>query len=106
MKILTTIRHKDRIFFPGDEAELLEACDTRLLNSMHERGLIRLESGTLPEPIEVGDPYGEELYGGQDIDATDGAIEAAAARGIDLRLVTGTGKGGRITKPDVDAYGV
>jgi len=102
MKILTTIRHQDRLFFPGDEGPLLEACDTRLLNSMHERGLIRLESGTLPEPIEVDAPATVN----EDIDATDGAIEAAAARGIDLRLVTGTGKGGRITKPDVDAYGV
>lgn len=111
MKILTAIRHQNRVFLAGDEAELLEACDTRLLNSMHSRGLIRLESGILPEPIEVDDPElddPEDQDGEQEapINATDGAVKAAKARGINLALVNGTGKDGKITKPDVDAYGV
>lgn len=39
-----------------------------------------------------------------DINATDAAFTYAQENGIDLKAVTGTGKDGRIGKPDVDAF--
>ncbi len=38
-----------------------------------------------------------------DLNATQGAVEAAAEHGVDISTVTGTGAGGRITKADVEA---
>lgn len=38
------------------------------------------------------------------IDATDGAREYAKENNVDLSQVTGTGDGGRITKPDVEKH--
>jgi pyruvate/2-oxoglutarate dehydrogenase complex dihydrolipoamide acyltransferase (E2) component len=35
--------------------------------------------------------------------ATQGALEAAAELGVDLASVSGSGKGGKITKADVEA---
>lgn len=43
-------------------------------------------------------------YGEQGVDATEGAVEAAAELGVDLSYVTGSGKDGRITKADVEDY--
>lgn len=43
-------------------------------------------------------------YGEQGVNATDGAIEAAAELGVDIASVPGTGKDGRITKGDVEDY--
>lgn len=40
----------------------------------------------------------------QGVNATDGAIEAAAELGIDITAVTGSGKDGRITKGDVEDH--
>lgn len=37
-------------------------------------------------------------------DATEGALELAAAYGVNLAVVQGTGSDGRITKADVEAY--
>lgn len=37
------------------------------------------------------------------VDATEGALEAAADLGIDITTVQGSGKDGRITKADVEA---
>lgn len=39
-----------------------------------------------------------------DVYATQGALNAAKALGIDITTITGTGKDGRITKPDVEAH--
>lgn len=39
----------------------------------------------------------------KEVSATKGALEAAAALGVDLSTVTGTGAGGKITKGDVEA---
>jgi len=38
------------------------------------------------------------------MDATEGALELAAAYGVDLSEVEGTGSRGRIIKADVEAY--
>jgi pyruvate/2-oxoglutarate dehydrogenase complex dihydrolipoamide acyltransferase (E2) component len=38
-----------------------------------------------------------------DVDATDAAAQLAKEAGIDLSTVKGSGEGGRITKPDVEA---
>lgn len=35
---------------------------------------------------------------------TNGALDKAAALGVDISAVTGTGKGGRVTAEDVVAY--
>ena len=40
---------------------------------------------------------------GEEIDATDSAKALAKENGIDLSSVKGSGDGGRITKPDVQA---
>ena len=37
--------------------------------------------------------------------ASPAVRKRAAERGVDLRLVAGTGPGGRVTQPDLDAYG-
>lgn len=56
---------------------------------------ISADYGVTPEPTAaaVGD-----------VNATQGAIDLAAAEGVDLTQVTGTGDGGRVTKADVEAY--
>jgi pyruvate/2-oxoglutarate dehydrogenase complex dihydrolipoamide acyltransferase (E2) component len=67
------------------------------------------------EPSSSEDDGEETAGGGEDgdktngeppvaIDATDGAQELAAEFGLDLSLVTGTGKDGRILKADVESY--
>ena len=38
------------------------------------------------------------------IDVTEGAQDLAAAYGVDLTEVVGTGSGGRITKADVESH--
>jgi pyruvate/2-oxoglutarate dehydrogenase complex dihydrolipoamide acyltransferase (E2) component len=53
----------------------------------------------------AGDPvyvraHGERYY--EDIETTGAAAELAAELGVDLSTVEGTGKGGRITKTDVE----
>jgi pyruvate/2-oxoglutarate dehydrogenase complex dihydrolipoamide acyltransferase (E2) component len=39
-----------------------------------------------------------------DLDATEGALEAAQELGIEIADVVGSGKDGRVTKADVEAY--
>ncbi len=38
-----------------------------------------------------------------EFDATDGAVKSADEKGVDLNMVHGTGKEGRVTKEDVQA---
>lgn len=49
----------------------------------------------------AGDPVYSRTYF-QDIDTTGAAAELAHELGVDLSTVEGTGKGGRITKADVE----
>lgn len=44
--------------------------------------------------------HGEHYY--EDISTTGAAAERADELGVDLSTITGTGKGGRITKADVE----
>lgn len=46
----------------------------------------------------------EQTEGGSGFDATELAEQMAADNGVDLAEVKGTGKGGRITVPDVDRF--
>lgn len=41
---------------------------------------------------------------GKGPNATEGALELAAAYGLDITEVSGSGKNGRITKADVEAH--
>jgi pyruvate dehydrogenase E2 component (dihydrolipoamide acetyltransferase) len=71
------------------------------------------KGGKMPGPIgsdrwaqtgvnEAGDPvYARTTYY-EDIETTGAAAELAAELGVDLSTVEGTGKGGRITKADVE----
>lgn len=43
-------------------------------------------------------------YSAQGVNATDGAIATAAKLGVNIFDVIGSGKDGRITKADVEAY--
>lgn len=58
------------------------------------------ESGALSDPREVDDS--ESAESADEVDATDGAREAASELGVDLSSVSGSGKDGRITKADVE----
>lgn len=49
------------------------------------------------------DEVNAALDASPEVDATTGALEAAAELGVDLNEVEGTGAGGRITKADVEA---
>ena len=53
----------------------------------------------------AGDPVYERSTYYEDIETTGAAAERAAELGVDLSTVTGTGKGGRITKGDVEKAG-
>jgi pyruvate/2-oxoglutarate dehydrogenase complex dihydrolipoamide acyltransferase (E2) component len=59
--------------------------------------------GTVPEPTDDAATEGEDAPA-DDVNATQGAVDLAAAEGVDLAQVTGTGDGGRITKADVEAH--
>ena len=48
--------------------------------------------------------FAEEGINPAAINATAGALEAAAELGVDITAVEGTGKDGKITKADVEAY--
>jgi|SRR5262245_8927807 len=80
-----------------------------------------LNAEVLPEetPAAIAEGYGDpgtpaaELAvegaegaaeNGEDVNATSGAQELAAAEGVDLADVEGTGEGGRVTKADVEKY--
>jgi len=56
------------------------------------------EQAVAEEPAEE---HGENYY--EDISTTGAAAELAQELGVDLSTVEGTGKGGRITKGDVEA---
>jgi len=75
----------------------------------------------LPDDVEsdaaISDDYGEMTdlerdslglgdadMAGDEFNATESAVELAAAKGVDLAQVTGTGTDGRITKGDVQNY--
>jgi len=51
----------------------------------------------------TAEPVAETATLAPSVDATDSARKLAAARGIDLASITGSGAGGRITKGDVEA---
>ena len=57
----------------------------------------------------TGDHADDPTYGRRipnpegDVDATQGALEAAEELGVDLAEIEGTGAHGRITKSDVEA---
>lgn len=57
-----------------------------------------------PEPEPAPEPETTVKTENVPVDANRGAIKLADAHGIDLSQVEGTGKNGRITKPDVQAF--
>jgi len=63
------------------------------------------EDGTFTRKITPEEPVVEEkpetYY--EDISTTGAAADLAHELGVDLSTVTGSGKGGRITKADVEA---
>lgn len=73
-----------------------------------------LDPGLLPEDHEaaISDDYGVNqlaahasgLDADNEVDATDNARELAAAEGVPLGDVQGTGSDGRVTKGDVEDY--
>lgn len=57
-----------------------------------------------PQPdilVNVPEPKVVEV---QEIPATQGARELAVENGIDLAMISGTGSGGQIIKPDIQKY--
>lgn len=71
----------------------------------HEGGTI--PAGRMPtQSVAVLEGKGviEAIAGAAGPDATDAARAAAAEASLDLALVTGTGAGGRVTLPDVQAH--
>lgn len=61
---------------------------------------------TSSEVIDRLEQHLKNMMSGHDtaIDATKTAVELAEQHGVDLSKVTGTGSGGKITKPDVAAF--
>jgi hypothetical protein len=54
--------------------------------------------------ISSFDAFLESVGITKEIDATDGAVTLANKLGVSLTNVTGTGKDGRVTQPDVRSY--
>ena len=76
-----------RVLVPGQTYEL----DDAALAEPHN--VQRIDEGLLiPVQTNAG------------LDATDEAVQLAAANGVDLRDVTGTGQNGRIVKSDVEKF--
>lgn len=76
------------------ESERYDEGDTVPAGRMPARSVDVLEGKGVIEAIEEAPAP----------DATDAARAAAAEASLDLALVTGTGSGGRVTLPDVQAY--
>lgn len=55
------------------------------------------------EELEETEAVVEAEVEENEVNATDGAVEAAAELGVDLSAVVGTGHEGRVTKADVEA---
>jgi pyruvate/2-oxoglutarate dehydrogenase complex dihydrolipoamide acyltransferase (E2) component len=88
-------RISGRVFFQSRPIAVPEArMNDEILNSP-----ILDVVGSEAELVEETEQPGET-----EIDASAGAVELAQAEGVDLSQVTGTGKGGKIIKSDVEAY--
>jgi pyruvate/2-oxoglutarate dehydrogenase complex dihydrolipoamide acyltransferase (E2) component len=53
---------------------------------------------------DIPDPNPSTLAPGEEWDATAGATKAAAAAGVDMAPIEGTGDGGTVTEADVAAH--
>jgi pyruvate/2-oxoglutarate dehydrogenase complex dihydrolipoamide acyltransferase (E2) component len=81
----------------------VEAESDESKNEVREAGIDAAAEAT-EELKENPDPNADSDEEKQaEVDATDSAKELAAEHEVDLSEVKGTGKDGRITKPDVEA---
>ena len=79
----------------GDHAD-----DVTYGRVLAEPGAVATDEARTAEEIEASAAANNEA---SEVNATDGAVEAANELGVDLATVTGTGADGRITKADVEA---
>lgn len=83
--------------------EELAAARARLINVLEQGGELSDEDKALARTLELIDDEGKYTLE-QILKASDAAMKLADEAGIDLKLVTGTGANGNITKGDVEKY--
>lgn len=103
IKVIRTFKHADGVYpveYPEDETFQVVPSNP-VAGQISERGAeVALQEGWAKE---VAPPAGAAAAPGDGPNATESAIEKAAALGVDLSAVTGSGAGGRILVRDVEA---
>ena len=81
----------------------VQAARARIINVIEQGGELSEEDKVVARTLGLIDA--EDKYTlAQILKASDAAIKLAEEEGVDLKLVTGTGKDGNVTKGDVEAY--
>jgi hypothetical protein len=87
----------------GDEPDGTDSYEATLSPGVSAEGDTSFEQ-TLSPGVEAEEPeQADQFTEKNDVEATDAAKELAAEQNVDLSKIKGTGKDGRVTKPDVEA---
>lgn len=99
---------RERIVAEGDpEAAFLYASPGKRIDRLEavRYGLVKRTKDDEAALADQAAGASDEATGGDDgPDATESAVAFAAEHGVDLTEVTGSGKGGRVTQGDVQAF--
>ena len=87
---------------PGNDFDLLVASGS--ISALEEPKPRPTAESTESDSTSDDGGEGAEVGGEDEVESTAGARELAEQHGIDLSEVTGTGSGGKVIKPDVEAF--